>query len=155
MIHHKEYRKGQPLPEDRIGGSGNYFQRNFFSVPRRCRGKFLCPQGREENNFRVHRCGKNRLASFVSEWPEGDVCGKAVARILNHQAARAPRHGFPGGKLPLSGAAGSERSGAVSIDEIAGPHGPAAGYGRVRCCPPVGENRRPGRKFRPGRDVDL
>ena len=59
-MNHKESSSRQPKTDEPDGGSGNYFLRNFFSVPRQSRGKFLNPQGPEENNFRVHRDGKIR-----------------------------------------------------------------------------------------------
>ena len=87
-------------------------------------------------------------------------------RILIRQAAGDTRHGSPGGKLPLSGAAGPGRSIDSSIDRIAGPtraRQPATDGSALpgpQASPPGAEDREPGARrdsgeFRGPRDLSL
>ena len=86
-------------------GSGVFFSRNFFSVPRPSGGvNFLTPQGAEGKKSTGSLVGKIRVSSFVSgkAWQRVRACGPI--EILPHRSKNGtpepapPKHE----KIPLS-----------------------------------------------------
>ena len=135
-------------------------------MPRRCRGKFLCPQGRRKIISGFIEAANPGRRPLYRNGLKATCKGMTPVRILIRQAAGDTRHGSPGGKLPLSGAAGPGRSIDSSIDRIAGPtraRQPATDGSALpgpQASPPGAEDREPGARrdsgeFRGPRDLSL
>ena len=135
-------------------------------MPRQGRGKFLCPQGRRKIISGFIEAANPGRRPLYRNGLKATCKGMTPVRILIRQAAGDTRHGSPGGKLPLSGAAGPGRSIDESIDRIAGPtraRQPAMDGSALpgpQASPPGAEDREPGARrdsgeFRGSRDLSL